>query len=81
MRANMNRQRAEVATNSANAQLKSGNLDDAVAQFRDALNFDADFAEAHTGLANALERQGKTAEAAAERQKAEDLQKDSLVKR
>jgi len=81
MRANMNRQRAEVATNSANSQLKSGNLEQAVAQFREALSFDGDYAEAHAGLANALEQQGKTADAATERQKAEALAKDTSLKR
>jgi protein O-GlcNAc transferase len=77
MRTNMNRQRAEVATNSANSLLKSGKVDDAIAGFRDALSFDPNFAEAHLGLATALEQQGKTAEAAAERQKAETIQKAS----
>jgi Flp pilus assembly protein TadD len=81
MRTNMNRQRAEVATNSANSQLKGGNIEDAVAQFREALSFDSEYAEAHTGLASALERQGKTVEAAAERQKAEALVKGASVKR
>jgi protein O-GlcNAc transferase len=72
MRANMNRQRAEVATNAANSQMKSGNLDDAIAQFREALSYDANYAEAHLGLASALEHQGKSAEAAEERRKAAD---------
>jgi tetratricopeptide (TPR) repeat protein len=71
MRFNMNRQRAEVATNAGNSQLRSGDVDGAIVQFQDALSFDANYAEAHLGLANALDRQGKTAEAAAERQKAE----------
>jgi protein O-GlcNAc transferase len=71
MRANMNRQRAEVATNAGNSQLRSGDVDAAIMQFRDALSYDASYAEAHLGLANALDRQGKTAEAAVERQKAE----------
>jgi len=75
MRTNMNHQRAEVSTNSANSLLKSGKLDDAITDFREALSFDPDYAEAHAGLATALEQQGKTAEAAAERQKAEALQK------
>jgi len=73
MRANMNRQRAEVATHSAESQLKSGNVTEAIAQFREALSYDADYADAHAGLAEALERDGKTAEAAAERHKAEEL--------
>jgi protein O-GlcNAc transferase len=74
MRANMNRQRAEVATNAANSQMKSGNLEQAISQFREALSYDQDYGEAHAGLANALERQGKTAEAAGERQKAAEKQ-------
>jgi len=77
MRANMNHQRAEVATNAANSQMKSGNIDDAIGQFREALSYDANYAEAHTGLANALERQGKTAEAAEELRKAADEEKDA----
>jgi tetratricopeptide (TPR) repeat protein len=71
MRSNMNRQRAEVATNSGSSELRSGDLDGAITQFRDALSYDPNYPEAHLGLADALERQGKTAEAAAERQKAE----------
>ena len=71
MRTNMNRQRAEVATNAGNSQLRGGDAGAAVVQFREALSYDANYAEAHLGLANALDRQGKTAEAAAERQKAE----------
>jgi len=74
MRANMNRQRAEVATNTANSLLKSGKVEDAVAQFKDALTYDQDYAEAHRGLATALERQGDSAAAAAERSKAEELE-------
>jgi len=77
MRAHMNYQRAEVASNSGNALLKSGKIDDAITEFREALSYDANYAEAHAGLAKALEQQGKTAEAAAERQKAESLQKAS----
>lgn len=73
MRTNMNRQRAEVATHSGESQLKSGQIDDAIAQFREALSYDGTYAEAHAGLAAALEREGKTVEAAAERQKAASL--------
>ena len=77
MRNNMNRKRAEVASNSGNSLLKSGKVDDAIAEFREALTYDTNYAEAHTGLAKALEQQGKVAEAAAERQKAEALEKTS----
>jgi tetratricopeptide (TPR) repeat protein len=75
MRSNMNRQRAEVATNAGNSQLRNGDVDGAVVQFRDALSFDANYAEAHLGLANALDRQGKAAQAATERQLAEATKK------
>jgi protein O-GlcNAc transferase len=75
MRAHMNRQRAEVATNAANSQMKGGNVDGAIAQFQEALSYDAGYAEAHAGLAEALDRQGKKDEAVAERQKAEALKK------
>jgi protein O-GlcNAc transferase len=71
MRTNMNHQRAEVATNAGNSLLRSGDVEGSIVQFRDALSYDGNYAEAHLGLANALDRQGKTAEAAAERQKAE----------
>jgi protein O-GlcNAc transferase len=74
MRTNMNRQRAEVATHSANSLLQNGKVDDAVAQFREALSYNADYAEAHRGLAAALERQGHAAEANTERQKAQSLE-------
>jgi tetratricopeptide (TPR) repeat protein len=76
MRANMNRQRAEVAGNSGNSLLKSGKVEDAIVEFRNALSYDPDYAQAHMGLANALERQGNSAEAAAERRKAETLGKN-----
>jgi protein O-GlcNAc transferase len=74
MRSNMNRQRAEVATNAGNSALRSGDVDGAITQFHDALSYDANYVEAHLGLAATLEKQGKAAEAAAERQKAEVLQ-------
>jgi tetratricopeptide (TPR) repeat protein len=75
MRTNMNRQRAEVSSNSGNDLLKNGKVGDAIVEFRNALSFDPDYAEAHLGLAEALEQQGKIAEAAVERQKAEALHK------
>lgn len=77
MRANMNRQRAEVASNSGNDMLKKGQISDAIVDFQDALSYDPDYVEAHIGLADALQQQGKIAEAAAEREKAEALEKQS----
>ena len=73
MRAHMNLQRAEVATNSGKSLMSSGKLDDAVIQFRDAITFDPQYAEAHLALATALQKQGKTAEAEAERAQAKSL--------
>jgi protein O-GlcNAc transferase len=75
MHAHMNRQQAEVATNSANSLLKSGKVEDSLVEFRNALSYDPDYAAAHVGLANALQQQGKVTEAAAERQKADALKK------
>jgi tetratricopeptide (TPR) repeat protein len=75
MRAHMNLQRAEVATNSGKSLMANGKTDDAVAQFREALTFDPKYAEAHLELAKALEKQGKTEEAAAERAQAGSVAK------
>ena len=73
MRANMNRQRAEVASNSGTSLLKSGKVSDAIVEFQSAISFDPSYPEAHLGLADALDRQGNTYDAAAERQKAASL--------
>jgi len=73
MRVHMNLQRAEVATNSGKASMASGKIADAITQFRDALAFDPGYIEAHKELAEALEKQGKTAEAEAERAQAKSL--------
>jgi Flp pilus assembly protein TadD len=73
MRVHMNLQRAEVATNSGKSLMASGKMDDAITQFRDALAFDPGYIEAHKELAEALEKQGKTAEAEAERAQAKSL--------
>lgn len=77
MRKHMNLQRAEVATNSGKSLLESGKVDDAIIQFRNALTFDPKYREAHLRLAEALEKQGKTAEAAAERAQAKALEEQS----
>jgi len=71
----MNRQRAEVATNNGNSLMKKGQVADAIERYQEALGEDANYAQAHLGLAEALERQGKKAEAEAERQKASELEK------
>ncbi|WP_150133141.1 tetratricopeptide repeat protein [Acidisarcina polymorpha] len=74
MRANSNRQRAEVATHSADSLVANGKFVDAVALFKEALSYDPDYPEAHRGLATALEKQGDAAAAAVELQKAADLE-------
>jgi Flp pilus assembly protein TadD len=71
----MHRQRAIVSTNSGNALLQKGQVADAIERFQQALSEDPDYAEAHRGLARALERQGKSTEAAVEREKAKQLEK------
>jgi tetratricopeptide (TPR) repeat protein len=73
MRANMNRQRAEVAAHSGASMLQNGKVPEAIVEFQDAIAFDPSYAEAHLGLADAFDRQGQTADAAAERQKAASL--------
>jgi protein O-GlcNAc transferase len=69
----VNRQRATFATNTGNALLAKGQVADALERYQEAVTSDPSYADAHTGLAAALERQGRTTEAAAERQKAAAL--------
>ena len=71
----VNRQRASFATNTGNMLLAKGQVADALSQFQDAVDSDPNYADAHSGLATALARQGRTAEAATERQKAAALEK------
>jgi tetratricopeptide (TPR) repeat protein len=71
----MNRQRATVSTNSGNSLLQKGQVGNAIERYQEALTDDPNYAEAHRGLANALERQGKKEEAAAERHKADELER------
>jgi predicted Zn-dependent protease len=71
----MNRQRAVVSTNSGNSLLQKGQVADAIERYQQALGDDPNYPEAHRGLANALDRQGKKDEAAAERHKADGLEK------
>jgi tetratricopeptide (TPR) repeat protein len=69
MRIHMNSQRAEVSTHSGDSLLANGKVDDAIADYREALSFDPNYVGAHEGLARALEREGKALEAALEREK------------
>jgi hypothetical protein len=50
---------------------------DAIVEFRNAVAFDAKYAEAHQELAKALDKQGKTQEAEAERAQAKALEAQS----
>lgn len=69
----VNLQRATFATNTGNMLLAKGQVADAIERFQEAVTSDPGFADAHTGLATALARQGRAAEAAAEREKAKSL--------
>ncbi len=77
MRGQLNTKRAVVATNSGKSLLEAGKVDDAIVEFRNALSFDPKYAEAHLALAIALDKQGRTLEAAAERKQAKALQTES----
>ena len=68
-----NRQRAQFATNAANAYLEKGQVSDAVTYYQQAIASDPTFAEAHRQLALAYDREGRNADAANERAKAEQL--------
>jgi tetratricopeptide (TPR) repeat protein len=70
----VNRQRASFALDNGNLLLKRGQIAEAIAQFQTAISSDPGFAPPHRALADALTRQGKVAEAALERQKAEQLE-------
>jgi Tfp pilus assembly protein PilF len=48
---------------------------DAIDRYQEAVTSDPSYADAHTGLATAMARQGRTTEAAAEREKAAALGK------
>jgi Tfp pilus assembly protein PilF len=69
----VNRQRATFATNTGNLLLQKGQIADAIDRYQDAINSDPTYTEAHTQLANAYDRQGRAADAAAERAKAAAL--------
>ena len=74
-RAAVNRQRANFALNAGNQLLLKGQIADAVSRYQESIASDVTFAEPHSQLAIAYERQGRTQEAAAERAKAAELEK------
>jgi protein O-GlcNAc transferase len=69
----ISRQRANFALDSGKALLKRGQIAEAVIQLQTAVEADPNYAEAHSALADALDRQGQSAAAALERQKAQKL--------
>jgi Flp pilus assembly protein TadD len=69
----VNRQRATFATNTGNMLIAKGQVADAIERYQEAVASDPTYADAHSGLAAALARQGRSAEAAAEREKATAL--------
>jgi len=73
-----NLQAAEFSTNSGKRLMDAGDLDAAIAQFRAAIQASETYAPAHRQLAQALQRQGHTEEAAKELSRAAEL--DSSVK-
>jgi Flp pilus assembly protein TadD len=73
-RAAVNRQKASFALNAGNQLLLRGQIADAVARYQESIAADPTFADAHSQLAIAYERQGRNNEATTERIKAKDLQ-------
>jgi tetratricopeptide (TPR) repeat protein len=69
----VSRQRANFALDSGKALLKRGQVAEALVQLQTAVEADPNYAEAHSALADALDRQGRGAAAALERQKAQEL--------
>ncbi len=69
----MTRQRADFALQSGRAMLAKGDLAGAEVQLHDAISADPNRKEAHVLLAEALQKQGRPADALAERQLAEKL--------
>ena len=73
----VNRQRANFAMNAGNQLMLRGQIADAIARYQESIAADPTFAEPHSQLAIAYERQGRTDEAAAEHAKAEELTKNN----
>ena len=71
----VSRQRANFALNAGNQQMLRGDIAGAIGRYQESIAADPTFAEAHTQLAIAYERQGRADEARAERAKAAELGK------
>jgi Flp pilus assembly protein TadD len=72
-RSAVSRQRANFAMNAGNQLMLRGQIADAVARYQEATAADPTFAEPHSQLAIAYERQGRAEDAAQERAKATSL--------
>jgi len=70
----VNRQKANFALNAGNQLLLRGEIAAAVARYQESIAADPTFAEPHNQLAIAYEREGRPADAAAERAKSQRLQ-------
>jgi Flp pilus assembly protein TadD len=69
----VNRQKANFAMNAGNQLLLKGQIAEAVARYQESIADDPTFADPHSQLAVAYDRQGRTADAAAERAQALNL--------
>jgi tetratricopeptide (TPR) repeat protein len=69
----VNRQRASFLLNAGNQLLLKGQIADAISRYQESIAADGTFAEPHSQLALAYDRQGRGQEAAAERTKAAEL--------
>jgi tetratricopeptide (TPR) repeat protein len=74
-RSAVSRQRANFALNAGNQLMMRGQIADAIGRYQESIAADPTFADAHSQLAIAFERQGRAAEADAERAKAAELVK------
>jgi len=72
-RSAVSRQKANFAMNAGNQLLLKGQIADAAARYQEAIAADPTFAEPHTQLAIAYDRQGRATDAATERIKAASL--------
>ncbi len=79
-RAATDRQRAMFAANTGKLLLQQGNLPEAIARFQEAVATDPTYLDGHSGLADALARAGRTADADAERKKIAELEKSQPAK-
>jgi protein O-GlcNAc transferase len=71
----VSRQRANFALNAGNQLMLRGDIAGAIARYQESIAADPTFADAHTQLAIAYDRQGRSADASAERAKAAGLGK------